>query len=62
MAITEKLLEIKLVADLLTIVSIYHFKEIADSVVDHYGDLESMSSFDLVEMTDDLIGKMNDLD
>lgn len=62
MAITKKSLEVKQAADLLAAVSTYYSPEIAASVVEHYGDLHSMGSFDLEEMTDDLISKLNDLD
>ena len=62
MAITGNTLEEKMVADLLVTVSIYHSPEIATSVVDHYGDLRSMSRWSQEEMMDDLISKLNDLD
>lgn len=52
----------RMAADLLTAVSTYHSTEIATSVIDHYGDLRSISRWSQEEMIDDLISKMNDLD
>jgi hypothetical protein len=62
MTIIERTLKERMAADLLTAVSTYHSPEIATSVVDHYGDLRSMSRWSQEEMIDDLISKMNDLD
>ena len=62
MTTNEKSISVRLAADLLTAVSTYHSPEIATSVVDHYGDLRSMSRWSQEEMIDDLISKMNDLD
>lgn len=62
MTTNEKSISVRLAADLLTAVSTYHSPEIATSVVDHYGDLRSMSRWSQEEMLDDLISKMNDMD
>lgn len=62
MAITGNTVEEKMAVNLLAAVSTYHSPEIATSVVDHYGDLRSMSRWSQEEMIDDLISKMNDLD
>lgn len=48
--------------DLLATVSIYLSSEIAISVTDHYGTPYSMGNFELREMIDDLISKLNDCD
>ena len=62
MTTNEKIISVRLAADLLAAVSTYHSPEIATSVVDHYGDLRSMSRWSQEEMIDDLISKMNELD
>lgn len=62
MAILERTLKEIQTTELLVAVRTYHSTEIANSVVDHYGDFRSMSSFNQEEMIDDLISKMNDLD
>lgn len=62
MEISGNTVEEKMAVNLLAAVSTYHSPEIATSVVDHYGDLRSMSRWSQEEMIDDLISKMNDLD
>lgn len=62
MEIAGNTVEEKMAVNLLAAVSTYHSPEIATSVVDHYGDLRSMSRWSQEEMIDDLISKMNDLD
>ena len=49
-------------ADLLFAVSQHYSPEVAESVIDHYGDLRTMSRWDQESMNDDLISKLNDAD
>ena len=49
-------------ADLLFAVSQLYSLEVAESVIDHYGDLHTMSRWEQAEMDDDLISKLNDAD
>lgn len=62
MTTTERNVMERQASDLLSAVSQFYSPEVSQSVIDHYGDLRSMSRFELEEMTDDLINKMNDLD
>lgn len=49
-------------ADLLYAVSQLYSLEVAESVIDHYGDMRTMSRWEQAEMDDDLISKLNDAD
>ncbi|MBQ6672639.1 MAG: hypothetical protein IJM73_05405 [Spirochaetales bacterium] len=49
-------------ADLLYAVSQLYSLEVAESVIDHYCDLHTMSRWEQAEMDDDLISKLNDAD
>ncbi len=49
-------------ADLLFAVSQLYSLEVAESVIDHYGDPRTMSRWDQEAMDDDLISKLNDAD
>ena len=62
MTTNEKIISVRLAADLLATVSTYHSPEIAASVVDHYGDFHRIGNLVQEEMMDDLISKLNDLD
>jgi len=62
MTTNEKIISVRLAADLLAAVSTYHSPEIAASIVDHFGDFQRIGSMEQEEMMDDLISKLNDLD
>ena len=49
-------------ADLLFAVSQLYSPEIAESVVDHYGEPRTLSRWDQEAMDDDLISKLNEAD
>ncbi|MCR4646326.1 MAG: hypothetical protein K5695_13125 [Oscillospiraceae bacterium] len=49
-------------ADLLFAVRKRYSPEVAESVVDHYGEPRTMSRWEQAEMDDDLISKLNDAD
>lgn len=57
---SETIINTRLTVNLLTAVSIHHSPEVADSVVDRFGDLRCMSRWEQEEMNDDLISKLND--
>lgn len=60
MATTERNTKEKQTADLLSMVGTRYSQEIATSVVGRFNDLRHMSNWELEEMMDDLISKMND--
>lgn len=49
-------------ADLLFAVSQLYSLEVAESVINHYGEPRTMSRWEQAEMDDDLISKLNDAD
>lgn len=59
---TDKKAMTRRTADLLFAVSQRYSSEVAESVVNHYGDLCTMSRWEQAEMDDDLISKLNDTD
>ena len=52
----------KQTADLLFAVSQLYSLEVAESVIDHYGEPRTMSRWEQEAMDDDLISKLNDAD
>ena len=59
---TDKKAMTRRTADLLFAVSQRYSPEVAESVVDHYGEPRTMSRWEQAEMDDDLISKLNDAD
>lgn len=59
---TDKKAMTRRTADLLYAVSQLYSLEVAESVINHYGDLHTMSRWEQAEMDDDLISKLNDAD
>ena len=59
---TDKKAMIRRTTDLLFAVSQLYSLEVAESVIDHYGDLRFMSRWEQEAMDDDLISKLNDAD
>lgn len=62
MTTTERKTAEKQAFDLLTTVGTRYLPEVAASVIDRFGDIGSMSDWELEEMLDDVISKVNDND
>ena len=62
MTMTESKTMNRQTAALLFAVRQRYSPEVAESVVDHYGEPRTMSRWEQAEMDDDLISKLNDAD
>ncbi|HQM00499.1 MAG TPA: hypothetical protein PLH98_08070 [Ruminococcus flavefaciens] len=62
MTVLERAIKEKQAADMIVTVGTRYSPDVADSVIDRFGNLHNMGGWMLEEMLDDLISKVNETD